>query len=64
MPARIEVRDFVAGGFQLSLQIEHLRARFGVKIRRGEGGFQIRYFLFRGENVRLPSIPIRALLSI
>ena len=45
MPTRVEVRDFVACGFQLSFQIKNLRARFRVKIRRGKGGFQRRYFV-------------------
>jgi hypothetical protein len=34
VPARVEVRDFVARRFQLSFQIENLRARFRTKIRR------------------------------
>jgi hypothetical protein len=42
VPARVEVRDFVAGDFQLRLQIENLRARFRIKIRRGKRGLQIR----------------------
>src|SRR5437763_8536973 len=53
VPARVEVRDFVARRFQSSLQIENLRARFRIKIRRGKRSFQIRHFVFRGENSRL-----------
>ena len=40
MPPRVEMRDFVARRFQLSLQIENFRARFRIKIRRGKCGFQ------------------------
>ena len=57
MPARVEVRDFVAGGFQLSFQIENLRAWFRIKVRGGEGSFQIRYFVFGGENVCFHRFP-------
>jgi hypothetical protein len=35
MPPRVEVRDFVARRFQLSFQIENLRARFRIEIRYG-----------------------------
>jgi hypothetical protein len=57
VPARVEVCDFVARRFQLRFQVENLRARFRVKIRRGKGGLQIRYFVFRGENIRLHRFP-------
>ena len=43
LPPRVEVRDFVARRFQLSLQLENLRARFRIKIRRGKRGLQIRH---------------------
>jgi len=36
VPARVEVRDFVTRGFQLSFQIEDFRTRFRIKIRRGK----------------------------
>jgi hypothetical protein len=36
VPPRVEKGDFVSRGFQLSLQIENLRARFRIKIRRGK----------------------------
>ena len=52
MPTRVEVRDFVARRFQLSFQIENLRARFRIKIRRGKCGLQIRHRVFRRENIR------------
>ena len=43
MPPRVEVRDFVACRFQLRLQLENLRARFRIKIRRRKRGLQIRH---------------------
>ena len=43
MPARVEVRDFVARRFQLRFPFENLRARFRIKIRRGKCGLRIRY---------------------
>jgi hypothetical protein len=46
LPTRVEVRDFVSRRFQLSLQLENLRARFRIKIWRGKRGLQIRNFLF------------------
>jgi len=47
VPARVKVRDFVSGRFQLRLQIENFRARFPIKIRRSKRGLQIRYLGFR-----------------
>ena len=41
VPSRVEMRDLVLGRFQLGFQIENLRARFRIKIRRGKS-FQIR----------------------
>jgi hypothetical protein len=41
VPARVEVRDFVARAFQLSFQIEDFRTRFRIKIGRGECRLQI-----------------------
>ena len=43
LPPGVEVRDFVACRFQLRLQLEDLRARFRIKIRRGKRGLQIRH---------------------
>ena len=43
LPAREEMRDFVACRFQLRLQLENLRARFRIKIRRGKSRLQIRH---------------------
>ena len=40
VPPRVEVRDFVSRRFQLSFQIENLRARFRIKIRRGKRGLK------------------------
>ena len=57
MPPRVEVRDFVACRFQLRLQLENLRARFRIKIRRGKRGLQIRHLVFRRENIRLHRFP-------
>ena len=57
MPARVEVRDFVARRFQLRFQIENLRARFRIKIRCGKHGFQIGDFVFRRQNIRFHRFP-------
>src|SRR6266550_7312079 len=57
VPPRVEVRDLVSRRFQLRLQIENLRARFRIKIRRGKRGLQIRYLVFCRENIRLHGHP-------
>ena len=64
VPPRVEVRDFVACRFQLRLQLENLRARFRIKIRRGKRGFQIRYLVFRSENSRLHRFPFALFLPL
>src|SRR6266496_3624159 len=57
VPPRVEARDFVACRFQLRLQLENLRARFRIKIRRGKCGLQFRHLTFRRENSRLHRLP-------